>query len=121
MFGGFYSVAVTEQWYCFFDANIFVFSFESQGRCATPQRFAVKEGLKKEAGVKVWKNNVNGFVFFGVYNAGGFWLGNERSNSHCLDLSQGFEGIEDTTLTGTNDRWSRPYHPCTRLVAVHLE
>ena len=48
VFGGFYSVAVTEQDEDFYDPDMFVFSFESHGRCETPQMFVVKEGLKKE-------------------------------------------------------------------------
>ena len=39
VFGGFSSVAVTEHNKLFFDPNTFIFSFESHGRCKTPQRF----------------------------------------------------------------------------------
>ena len=48
VFGGFYSVAVTEQFKEFNDPNMFVFSFESHGRCATPQRFAVRKEVRGE-------------------------------------------------------------------------
>ena len=126
VFGGFYSVAVTEQNRCFFDPNIFAFSFESHGRCETPKRFVVKEDKKDKAFVLFYKNNSrNRFVLFGVINADvcGFYLGNEKSDSFCCDLSRGFEGIEDTTLTGQNleDDDYGPYHHCTRLVAIQLE
>ena len=123
VFGGFYSVAVTVQDERFFDQTIFAFSFESRGRCATPQRFAVKERLKEEARVRFWKNYINGFVSFFVGGEGGnFWLGNESSRSCCCDLSRGFEGLEDTTLTGQNGTYDKgPYHHCTRLVAIQLE
>ena len=121
VFGGFYSVAVTELEKDFYDPNIFVFSFESHGRCETPQRFGVKEGVKDKALVDFFWNYHNGFVCFGVDHVGGFWLGSEKSSSYCFNLSDGFEGIQDTTLTGNNRTWGEgPYHHCTRLVAIQL-
>ena len=48
VFGGFYSVAVTRQDRNVYDPNIFVFSFESHGRCTTPQRFIVKDVRRKK-------------------------------------------------------------------------
>ena len=121
VFGGFYSVAVTEQGNKFCDPNTFVFSFESHGRCMTPQRFLVKEELKEYAHVWFWKNNENGFVQLWVDYAGGFFLGNERSGSFCMNMSRAFEGLEDTTLTGESGTfYEGPFHHCTRLVAVQL-
>ena len=123
VFGGFYSVAVTEQDEDFNDPNIFVFSFESHGRCMTPQRFVVKEELKKRALVYFYKNDSYGFVDFGVDGVGGFTLGNEKSKSFCRDMSDAFEGLEDTTLTGQNNTYfhNPPYHHFARLVAIQLE
>ena len=122
VFGAFYSVAVMKQERTFYDPNIFAFSFESRGRCATPQRFVVKEGLKKKANVSFWKNDSNGFVRFWVNGEGGFYLGNERSDSYCWNMSRGFEGLQNTTLTGKTYHYpDGPYHHCTRLVAVQLE
>ena len=122
VFGGFYSVAVTEQDETFYDPNIFAFSFESRGWCMTPQRFFVKKGLKKRAYVRFRKNNSYGFVWFGVDGAGYFYLGDEKSNSCCRDLSCAFEGFQNTTLTGQNGSWDKgPYHHCTRLVAIQFE
>ena len=121
VFGGFYSVAMTNQDFLY-DRNVFVFSFESHGRCETPHRFAVKRKLKDEAFVGLYKNVRNGLVLFGVFGHCLFYLGNEESNSYCRDLSQGFEGIQDTTLTGESSSWDDgPFHHCTRLVAVQLE
>ena len=100
VFGGFYRIAVTEQEKPVYDPSIFAFSFESRGRCETPQRFVVKEGLKMKANVHFWKNDSRGFVRFGVDYVGGFRLGNERSESYCHCLSDGFADIEDSTLTG---------------------
>ena len=120
VFGKFYTVAVTEQDKYFNDPNNFVFSFESHGRCMTPQRFAVKE--KRKAYVNFWKNKHKGFASFGVYPACIFWLGNERSGSYVHNLSCGFEGIKDTTLTGKNGNWREgPCYHCTQLVAIQLE
>ena len=122
VFGGFYSVAVMEQERdgFFWDRTIFIFSFESRGRCATPQRFDVKEGLNRKH-VEFWKNDSYGFAMFWVDWTGGFWLGNESSNSFCSNMSRLFEGLEDTTLTGNANQSNGSYHHCTRLVAVQLE
>ena len=123
VFGGFYSVSVTEQEKYFKDPDIFAFSFKSHGRCSTPRRFAVraKKGLKKYTDVKFWKHNSSGFIYFGVGGSGGFWLGNERTHSYCCDMSRGFKGLKDTTLTGKDGNWHGPFHRCTRLVAVQLD
>ena len=121
VFGGFYSVAVTEQWKYFKDPTTFIFSFESRGRCETPQQFVPKKWRKDEASV-MFCNDRYGFVQVGVFCVGDFWLGDESSDSYCYNLSGGFEGLEDTTMTdqdGTNSRG--PYHHCARLVAVLLE
>ena len=123
VFGMFYSRAVTKQDVRFFDPTVFVFSFESHGRCETPQRFVLKEGLKRDACVAFWKNDSSGFVQFWVYSVvGGFWLGNERSTSYCKHVSRGFDRLEDTTLTGESGFFnSGPHHHCARLLAVLLE
>ena len=118
MFGGFYSVAVTQKDAFFHDRNIFVFSFESHGRCMTPQRFVVKDRWHGGACVAFYDNDYHGrFVVF-MGGDGWFIVGNEKSRTLCDDVSHGFEGIEDTTLTGHS-------HPetftCCRLVAVQLE
>ena len=121
VFGGFYNVAVMEQRVEFYDPTMFVFSFESHGRCVTPQRFAVKQELKDDANVRFYKNNQNGFVWFGVNDIGRFLLGNESSKSFCCDMSRGFEGLQDTTLTGKTGTYDKgPYHHCARLVAIQL-
>ena len=121
VFGGFYSVAVTEQERRFFDPLIFAFSFESHGRCVTPQRFSVKEGLGKEPHVWFYENGSKGFVWFGVYGEGGPFLGDESSDSYCWQVSHTFEGLDDTTLTGKNGTDEGPFHHCARLVSVQLE
>ena len=119
VFGGFYSVAVTEQDENFYDPNIFVFSFESRGRCETPQRFPVKEEKRRNKYVEFFKDSP--YVTF--VNIGGcygyFYLGNEKSsNTYCHSLSWDFVGIHDTTLTGNT--YPKGF-TCTRIVAVHLQ
>ena len=123
VFGWFFSVAANYLNQIIYDLNMFLFMFESRGRCATPQRFVVKEEWKEHAYVRFRKNDFNGFVDFGVSGRGGFFLGNERSNTFCSDLSRGFEGLENTTLTGQShtNYLSPPYYHCTRLIAVQLE
>ena len=115
VFGGFHSVAVVKQNQQFIDPSIFAFSFESHGRCATPQRFEVKEAKKTQGVVQYCKNFANGHVWFGVYGTGCFWLGNESSGSDCWNVSGAFDGAEDTTLSGKNG-----IHRCQRLVAFQL-
>ena len=118
VFGGFYTVAVTKQEGYFFDRNIFIFSFESHGRCETPQRFAVKESVKDQGIVRFYDGHSYGFVWFGVNGVGGLTIGNERSKSHCFFPSFGFEGMQDTTLTGQDGPNNE--HSCTRLIAIQL-
>ena len=91
VFGLFYSLTVMEQEQPFYDPNMFIFSFESHGRCETPQRFAVKREPKDKAFVNYDKNDNAWFVWFWVDYVGCFWLGNETSNSFCADLSCAFE------------------------------
>ena len=118
VFGGFYSVAVTEQDEDFHDPNMFIFSFESHGRCMTPQRFVVKVELRGDAGVRFFKNYFEGWFVAFDGGAGGFFLGNEKSRTWCSTLSFAFEGIENTTLTGNTfpKRFT-----CCRLIAIQLE
>ena len=118
VFGGFYNVAVTEQRKVFKGPDMFVFSFESRGRCETPQRFAVKKKVRIAKYVNFLKNNSYGsFINIGG-GYGGFILGNEKSDTYCFDLSSGYVGVEGTTLTGkpNGERFT-----CTRLVAVRLQ
>ena len=120
VFGGFYSVGVTEQDEYFYDRSIFLFSFKSHGRSMTPQRFVVKNGLmEKHGGPRVRFFKDDSFRWFLVFwsDPGFLYLGNEKSRTWCDHLSGGFEGIEDTTLTGKN--WGR--FICSRLVAIQLE
>ena len=124
VFGGFYSRAVDKQGQDFFDRGIFVFSFESHGRCMTPQRFVLKEEYKKETFVNFYKNSNSGFINFFMLYGPSLFLGNEKSNSYCWTLSRAFEGLEDTTLTGNeDDHWDEDgqCHHCSRLVAIQLE
>ena len=117
VFGGFYSCAVTKQVEWFNDPNIFAFSFESHGRCMTPQRFLVRERRRHSSYVCFNPGDANnGFVYFGEY--GGLGLGDERVDAWCGDLSREFEGLEDTTLSGKNGHGC--FHHCTRLLAVQL-
>ena len=118
VFGGFYNVAVTEQKEWFKDPNMFIFSFESNGRCERPQRFVLKEENGDKAHVYFNKNHSKGrFVTLAAFRTSFFCLGNENSYTFCQDMSKGFDGIADTTLTGN-------LYPakftCTRIVAIEL-
>ena len=119
VFGCFYTVAVKEQNSLTQDLNMFAFSFESHGRCETPQRFAAKPSNPVDAVIVFWSNTTNNaFVGFGG-ERGSFGLGNVESDTWCLSLSELFEGIEDETLTGKDGMDA--FHHCSRLVAVHFE
>lgn len=118
LFGGFYDVTVTEQDKAFYDPNMFVFSFESHGRCETPKKFAAKPEKRDKKYVGFLNDDSDGwFVQIGGY-PGYFYLGDEKSNTFCVNLSEGFECIEDDTLTG---KPNREKFTCTRIVAILLE
>ena len=123
VFGAFYSVAVTEQWREFPDPSIFAFSFESHGRCMTPQRFVLKPDAKEKAAVEFFKESFKRwFVRFRFRGADGFDFGDPQSDTCCVNLSDVFEGMDDTTLTGTTDQLEagNPFR-CERLLAVQLD
>ena len=122
VFGGFCTVTAPTCGCGVCDPAMFVFSFESHGRCTTPQRFRLKAELQDKAYVMFFKNDLEGwFVWFRVSGCGGFHLGHERANTYCHDLAQCFDGIENTTLTGsTMDADGDHCHRCFRLVAVQL-
>ena len=120
VFGGFYTTHVTRQNEAFYDDDFFAFSFESHGRCETPQRFSIAE--------KVFDNYCDSFVYFSMKDAersfvsfiavpGWFDLGNEKSKVFCCNISDGFEGAENTTLTGNQFPES---FQCLRIIAVQL-
>ena len=121
VFGAFYSIPVSKQEEELFDGNVFAFSFESHGRCMTPQRFVAMTEQRDEAYVVFCKNDESfeRFVLVGLEACGEFSLGNEKSKTFCENVSGAFEEIEDETLTGCNG-WESPYH-CCRLIALQFE
>ena len=123
VFGGFHHVAVTEHECSFFDPSMFIFSFQSHGRCMTPQRFVLREEMKGNVSVYYYRDCRTGwFVWFGADDVCSLGLGNERGAMWCHRLSNGFKGVQDTTLTGK--AWDGDgcmnSHQCCRLVAVQL-
>ena len=114
VFGGCYSVGARTQDDCFWDPNMFIFSFESHGRCQTPKRFDVQSDSRGDAKVRL---RDGGFIKFLVYRDYEKYmsLGNERSYSCCQSLWRGFDNIDNTTLSGNENRFQ-----CTRIVAIHL-
>ena len=118
VFGGFYSVAVTEQDTNVNDPTVFAFSLESHWRCMTPQMFVVNPWLSEKAGVCFCKNDRFGFVKFGVYGVGCFWLGGVGSQSFSSSCSHVFEDLMDDTLTGKSGT-TNPYN-CQHLLAFQF-
>ena len=117
VFGCFYNVAMSRKAKGFWDTNIFAFSFESRGRCMTPQRFMLLDDAKFDASVFAHpKSDENHwFVEVGALEHGCIGFGNEKSDLWCESLSGVFEGMQDTTLTG---KVEQDYHTCVRLIAV---
>ena len=118
VFGGFFSVPVTVQNVEFEDPNMFIFSFESHGRCETPQRFFPNEETKDNAFVEFYQRDSFGrFVLF----SGGveaFSLGNEKSKTFSFNLSDAFDGIENNTLSG---KGNYEKYTCNGLIAIQLK
>ena len=122
IFGVFFSVAVTEQGLVE-DPTIFVFSFESHGRCETPQMFKMKDEWRYEAYLLFGKNKADACVLFCVPTIGYFNFGDEKFDSSCSFLGYLFEGLDDTTLTGKTNHLAfdnREYRHTARLIAVQL-
>ena len=98
-----------------FDPDLFLFSFESRGRCKTPKRFLPKRGVKNDLGLGFsihWASDSFANVF--VARCGSISFGNERLKDGCSGLSKAFKDMEDLTLTGNQ-------YPCySRLIAVRL-
>ena len=120
VFGGFHSVAVTEQDKAH-DPSIFFFSFESHGRCMTPQRFGVKEPWRTEASVEYHRNLYFGRVGLWGDAGYGFSLGDERYNTFCSFTSMGFKEVVFSTFPDKTRGANPLYFRCTRIVAVQLE
>ena len=122
VFGGFSPTAVDELGTMFYDEDIFVFSFESHGRCTTPQRFRLLEDARCCGFVKFNSVGDYGLICFGLDDMGEVCFGTERERTYCRELSQCFEGLADTTLTGETSDWVLgPYHHFDRLLLVSLE
>ena len=98
------------------DWNIFVFSFESHGRCETPKMFR-PEPNRMGMTFMTFMNDENEFFHTHVRMRGGLAFGNERCATKSWGMSQAFVGLEDTTLTGKGDN---ERYTCTRLIAVQL-
>ena len=122
VFGAFFSCAVKFREEHFQDPNIFAFSFESHGRCATPQRFGLKPERAQRAIVSFCNYSSMGwFAWVGVFSEGAFHFGNEKSRPRCWNLSRIFEGMGDCTLSGKTWRGRDDEgYRCTRLIAVQF-
>ena len=122
VFGVFYNVAVDKEDDVFMDPNMFVFSFESHGRCDVPQRFVLKEWMKYRACVSFLKLEEKSDFFFCVFDQSALQIANETTIGYCYNLSKGFSGLSDSTLTGRTWK-SRECHNgfwFSRLIALHL-
>ena len=81
----------------------------------------IKEVVEGKSGIGQLENSINGFVNLWMNGCGCFYIGQEKSHAFCSLLSNGFEGLEDTTLSGNDGTWDCGlFHHCTRLVAAQL-
>ena len=122
-FGVFFARAVAAQSEVTKDPGVFVFSLESHGRCATPQRFGVRREFRRSVWVLFYEGDrwTGRFAEVGLSGYGCLYVGNERSATSCGGLSRIVEGIEDTTLAGSSGGGADPHaFRCVRLIAVHL-
>ena len=101
------------------DPSAFLFSFESHGRCATPQRFAASHELRLGLQVALYHQHTCGFLCVWANGGGEVYFGGERSSSFCSDLDQVFEPIGAKTLTGNNGFYR--FHRARRLEAFSFE
>ena len=117
VFGLFHTVPVTEDEHTYIDPALFVFSFESHGRCMTPQRFVVKRGMGDAAYLQYWRNNPDEwFVQVGVRYEGYVLVGSEAARTPAVELGLAFEGLDSAALTGHEDG----EHVSVRVIAVCL-
>ena len=120
VFGCFYTMPVKVAGKSYLDPNMFIFSFESHGRCATPQRFMVKADMRGKADVYVRKSTDSVLVSFGK-PGGCSGFTREKVPAVCRGMSTVWEGIQDTTLTGRTavGKETNPFF-CARVVALQL-
>ena len=117
VFGVFYDIAVNRQRKPYVNPDIFLFCFESHGRCETPKKFCAKCSEKSYKHVMFYKNDQCHWIVAVGWSRGSFIFANEKTKTQCYLPSFGFEGIDDDTFTGKRDG----YHTCVRLVEVHFE
>ena len=103
-----------------YDPSMFAFSFQSSGRCLTPQRFLVYPDWRHESCLQLYADDKRGFFQFWVWLKSCFWLGNETSNCFNFNMANMFENLDDLTLTGMNYDFEPPFYHCARLMVVQL-
>ena len=113
--GAFFSGALTGPDVACPDASVFVFSFESHGRCMTPQRFVLKPSAVEHASVRLLPAPGVGVEFLFSERAS-LLLSDDQTPSTTSSLSEAFDGLEDETLVGAN---ATPFR-CSRLIGMHL-
>ena len=119
VFGAFHSVAVAERDREVKDPTVFVFSFESHGRCATPKMFTLNPVVKWKEAVCLCtggRDGSHGFLKVSNPQAGcEVFLGTPKHQTCCHDTRKCFEGLDDTTLTRS------VFYRCTRVLAVQMD
>ena len=101
VFGGFYHIPVHVHNKESYDQNIFLFSFESNGRLHGPQHFKVSTSKRNQVFVRVFDKG-GLFVWFGSEN-GSLGFGPEKGTPHsfCCNVERVFDGLANTDLTGS--------------------
>ena len=93
-----------------------VCSFESHGRCITPQRFSMNPARVDQCEVQL-RQDRNGICLLCRSGDASLLLQDGRRMSRGVGLGRLFSGMEDTTLVGLSR--GAPFR-CVRLVVVHL-
>ena len=120
VFGAAFSLPIPQSDEMVYDPSMFAFSFQSNGRCLTPQRFLVCPEWRHESCLQFYANDKRGFFQFWVWLKSCFWLGCETSNCFNFNLDNCFETLEERTLTGMNYDCEPPFYHCARLMVVQL-
>ena len=120
VFGAFHGPAATRFGRNVYDPSMFLFSFESHGRCPTPQRFFPQRCFQNVACVKYVRNCGCGFVEF-LSGPSRVWLGNGDMRTASTNAGFGFDGLSHTTLTGANHVDDDEFFLCVRVMAFQLE
>ena len=117
VFGVFFGAPVDTPGKAPFDPSHFIFSFQSNGRCVTPQRWFVKARAQASF-FSVWFSSSEcGFLRVGDF-AAKLFFGNSRSKCFAYKTGNVYDGLDNAALTGTDDWDADAVWHFTRLLVL---